>query len=139
MIRRPPRSTRTDTLFPYTTLFRSGRRAPAGRGGRGGLRRLRRRRQGAGDGAGGIGGGRLRAARRSGGHRRHREARGFSRVQRRRLRRLPPREPQGRVPLRPGGRAPGSEEPPIRKTSVSRVRSPVTPEDANQKRNSKKQ
>src|SRR3546814_1663334 len=29
MIRRPPRSTRTDTLFPYTTLFRS----PADRGG----------------------------------------------------------------------------------------------------------
>src|SRR3546814_4654310 len=31
MIRRPPRSTRTDTLFPYTTLFRSlalGRRSP---------------------------------------------------------------------------------------------------------------
>src|SRR3546814_2867056 len=35
MIRRPPRSTRTDTLFPYTTLFRSlhpvmqrGRRDP---------------------------------------------------------------------------------------------------------------
>src|SRR3546814_15826442 len=26
MIRRPPRSTRTDTLFPYTTLFRSYRR-----------------------------------------------------------------------------------------------------------------
>src|SRR3546814_6480907 len=25
MNRRPPRSTRTDTLFPYTTLFRSGR------------------------------------------------------------------------------------------------------------------
>src|SRR3546814_1969670 len=25
MIRRPPRSTPTDTLFPYTTLFRSGR------------------------------------------------------------------------------------------------------------------
>src|SRR3546814_2587290 len=25
-IRRPPRSTRTDTLFPYTTLFRSGTR-----------------------------------------------------------------------------------------------------------------
>src|SRR3546814_13208848 len=25
MIRRPPRSTRTDTLFPYTTLFRSYR------------------------------------------------------------------------------------------------------------------
>src|SRR3546814_11347245 len=28
MIRRPPRSTRTDTLFPYTTLFRS-KRAPS--------------------------------------------------------------------------------------------------------------
>src|SRR3546814_7036720 len=27
MIRRPPRSTRTDTLFPYTTLFRSPLRA----------------------------------------------------------------------------------------------------------------
>src|SRR3546814_5350210 len=32
MIRRPPRSTRTDTLFPYTTLFRSpsvSRKAPS--------------------------------------------------------------------------------------------------------------
>src|SRR3546814_4418653 len=28
MIRRPPRSTRTDTLFPYTTLFRSRHRGP---------------------------------------------------------------------------------------------------------------
>src|SRR3546814_10835849 len=28
MIRRPPRSTRTDTLFPYTTLFRSQLLAP---------------------------------------------------------------------------------------------------------------
>src|SRR3546814_4825807 len=36
MIRRPPRSTRTDTLFPYTTLFRSDRR---GRGARGPLAR----------------------------------------------------------------------------------------------------
>src|SRR3546814_3665520 len=27
MIRRPPRPTRTDTLFPYTTLFRSCRRS----------------------------------------------------------------------------------------------------------------
>src|SRR3546814_1545607 len=35
MIRRPPRSTRTDTLFPYTTLFRSFRR-PARRDGPGG-------------------------------------------------------------------------------------------------------
>src|SRR3546814_8292594 len=44
MIRRPPRSTRTDTLFPYTTLFRSNQGAaprrypvaverPAGEGG----------------------------------------------------------------------------------------------------------
>src|SRR3546814_18351674 len=41
MIRRPPRSTRTDTLFPYTTLFRSvniwygvgSKNEPAGRSG----------------------------------------------------------------------------------------------------------
>src|SRR3546814_20206197 len=33
MIRRPPRSTRTDTLFPYTTLFRSHLRDQAGQGG----------------------------------------------------------------------------------------------------------
>src|SRR3546814_1286631 len=35
MVRRPPRSTRTDTLFPYTTLFRSPswmRHLPSGRG-----------------------------------------------------------------------------------------------------------
>src|SRR3546814_1104008 len=31
MIRRPPRSTRTDTLFPYTTLFRSVRECRARR------------------------------------------------------------------------------------------------------------
>src|SRR3546814_5720504 len=35
MIRRPPRSTRTDTLFPYTTLFRSRWQHPS----RGPLRR----------------------------------------------------------------------------------------------------
>src|SRR3546814_5354760 len=38
MLRRPPRSTRTDTLFPYTTLFRShrrGRRSGAGASGGG--------------------------------------------------------------------------------------------------------
>src|SRR3546814_5196386 len=36
MIRRPPRSTRTDTLFPYTTLFRSclPEAGPAALGGR---------------------------------------------------------------------------------------------------------
>src|SRR3546814_17981514 len=32
MIRRPPRPTRTDTLFPYTTLFRSRRRLRVGQG-----------------------------------------------------------------------------------------------------------
>src|SRR3546814_3647595 len=32
MIRRPPRSTRTDTLFPYTTLFRSQRHMRPRRG-----------------------------------------------------------------------------------------------------------
>src|SRR3546814_1312069 len=30
MIRRPPRSTRTDTLFPYTTLFRSAQQVGIG-------------------------------------------------------------------------------------------------------------
>src|SRR3546814_10456968 len=34
MIRRPPRSTRTDTLFPYTTLFRSLHRHGRGTAGR---------------------------------------------------------------------------------------------------------
>src|SRR3546814_6763400 len=40
MIRRPPRSTRTDTLFPYTTLFRSADQ---------GLRRRRRTRHEGGE------------------------------------------------------------------------------------------
>src|SRR3546814_6780533 len=41
MIRRPPRSTRTDTLFPYTTLFRSAEKFELERAGvvPGGLRR----------------------------------------------------------------------------------------------------
>src|SRR3546814_16011503 len=45
MIRRPPRSTRTDTLFPYTTLFRSDREAEESGAERGGdqLTRLERR------------------------------------------------------------------------------------------------
>src|SRR3546814_8469575 len=34
MIRRPPRPTRTDTLFPYTTLFRSEQQFGLGRVGR---------------------------------------------------------------------------------------------------------
>src|SRR3546814_13167969 len=50
MIRRPPRSTRTDTLFPYTTLFRSSgpaaRRQPVPLRGR---RRARRQRRGCAD------------------------------------------------------------------------------------------
>src|SRR3546814_13029245 len=52
MIRRPPRSTRTDTLFPYTTLFRSGRLRPGRESGGGGLDR----RIDLGRAAGGIGG-----------------------------------------------------------------------------------
>src|SRR3546814_3273565 len=43
MIRRPPRSTRTDTLFPYTTLFRSVHPAFASRPG-GRVRRVEMRR-----------------------------------------------------------------------------------------------
>src|SRR3546814_16177806 len=38
MIRRPPRATRTDTLFPYTTLFRSRRRCGIRGGARCGIR-----------------------------------------------------------------------------------------------------
>src|SRR3546814_19425430 len=48
MMRRPPRSTRTDTLFPYTTLFRSIARAAVRRGRLGGARRLGRRCRGLG-------------------------------------------------------------------------------------------
>src|SRR3546814_4359884 len=43
MIRRPPRSTRTDTLFPYTTLFRSGRAGAVHRGAGGPVRLLHQR------------------------------------------------------------------------------------------------
>src|SRR3546814_10595789 len=59
MIRRPPRSTRTDTLFPYTTLFRSGevegvlvraRRIRADRTRGGALRRARTHAAGLNDG-----------------------------------------------------------------------------------------
>src|SRR3546814_11340415 len=44
MIRRPPRSKRTDTLFPYTTLFRSQRSRRDRAGGDGRPRRSDRRR-----------------------------------------------------------------------------------------------
>src|SRR3546814_4111287 len=58
MIRRPPRSTRTDTLFPYTTLFRSAATAARGRiVGAQGHRRQRRRGQGAPAAGHGHGGG----------------------------------------------------------------------------------
>src|SRR3546814_2615885 len=49
MIRRPPRSTRTDTLCPYTTLFRSqGNRVPKDRHGDHGTAEWRCREIGAG-------------------------------------------------------------------------------------------
>src|SRR3546814_11613498 len=67
MIRRPPRSTRTDTLFPYTTLFRSsaGIALPAAVAAGSGGCIVRRRRRGGAFGArllgrsGGLGEGRL--------------------------------------------------------------------------------
>src|SRR3546814_6484079 len=59
MIPRPPRSTRTDTLFPYTTLFRS--RARDGSGGQAAAHRHRHARRGNG-----------RAVRAAGGRRRAR-------------------------------------------------------------------
>src|SRR3546814_6455660 len=46
MIRRPPRSTRTDTLFPYTTLFRSDIQAAAAEAERAPLAVLAGRRRG---------------------------------------------------------------------------------------------
>src|SRR3546814_14032811 len=46
MIRRPPRSKRTDTLFPYTTLFRSAGGDEAARVGGNALGSLRHREQG---------------------------------------------------------------------------------------------
>src|SRR3546814_3986365 len=58
MIRRPPRSTRTDTLFPYTTLFRSPlasalRQPHLGRCREGGGRRQQRRIRGRAEQSGG--------------------------------------------------------------------------------------
>src|SRR3546814_4302517 len=85
MIRRPPRFTRTDTLFPYTSLFRSlahrdpgrrlfhaarrqrdaGREEAARRGARSGRRDVARARAGAACRGKGQGAGRSRARRRS--------------------------------------------------------------------------
>src|SRR3546814_11361950 len=55
MIRRPPRSTRTDTLFPYTTLFRSpqGQEKPR-RDARDGQRKRRHGRSRPGESDGGL-------------------------------------------------------------------------------------
>src|SRR3546814_746643 len=71
MIRRPPRSTRTDTLFPYTTLFRAGHAAGAARHLPGRRRRLLDprlgRRRGADRAERGVGGdGAFRRAERAG-------------------------------------------------------------------------
>src|SRR3546814_13491057 len=72
MIRRPPRSTRTDTLFPYTTLFRSHRyrarevRLPPRRPASAGVRRRARHRVA----AAGVDALRLGQGRREGAHRR---------------------------------------------------------------------
>src|SRR3546814_10719620 len=61
MIRRPPRSTRTDTLFPYTTLFRSpgngvaGAALPVHNIGKARLLKRRRRRRGRAEGGGAPG------------------------------------------------------------------------------------
>src|SRR3546814_4623804 len=64
MIRRPPRSTRTDTLFPYTTLFQSrGPRAEEARRGQG--QGDQGREEGGGAGRGGRRRGRGREARSS--------------------------------------------------------------------------
>src|SRR3546814_15929802 len=65
MIRRPPRSTRTDTLFPYTTLFRSAfhRRKPQDLRQRRGGRPFRPARQAFLAGTGAEGAARLSAGR----------------------------------------------------------------------------
>src|SRR3546814_20903231 len=91
MIRRPPRSTRTDTLFPYTTLFRSTEFLSSPR-----VRRRGARAEG--------------AARPSGG------GQGFSAARRRlrgKLRRIPPEQHARHLPRPPpDGRCPSlsSEE-----------------------------
>src|SRR3546814_8598802 len=87
MIRRPPRSKRTDTLFPYTTLFRSPPDARAGRVAKAHHRPRPRRG--------------LRRRRRAGGLLRHRDRR-----RRREVR--PDREPAG--PAAGGDLALRSEE-----------------------------
>src|SRR3546814_8914329 len=55
MIRRPPRSTRTDTLFPYTTLFRSPHHDLRDAGDDGSAAALAAAEQAGGDSGGGVG------------------------------------------------------------------------------------
>src|SRR3546814_9139251 len=69
MIRRPPRSTRTDTLFPYTTLFRSlaqGRQRL--QGGRVGVHRAEAGGRNTGGGGNAVGHGAIIAPDRHGGN-----------------------------------------------------------------------
>src|SRR3546814_17545624 len=61
MLRRPPRSTRTDTLFPYTTLFRSSRLSDRGNPKAAWSVVRSRSRQFGGQGVGGIARGRPRS------------------------------------------------------------------------------
>src|SRR3546814_10046824 len=63
MLRRPPRSTRTDTLFPYTTLFRSSARQRRADALHRGVDLSRARRGDEGDHPGTDAGSRLRGAR----------------------------------------------------------------------------
>src|SRR3546814_16498155 len=85
MTRRPPRSTRTDTPFPYTTLCRSHRTVACGAGRAARLRLLR-----------------PRLPARAGGRRHHRRARGHRRQPPadRRLRPAPPAAAGGRGVIR---------------------------------------
>src|SRR3546814_1917877 len=108
MIRRPPRSTRTDTLFPYTTLFRSQRPDPpryavaAGRGRATGDRTGRAFRHGAAllrsasQGAGGLW------------------------IDRQRKARAEPLVPSGTGALRRGGKLDGSGAPALGRPPRSR-------------------
>src|SRR3546814_20808366 len=115
MIRRPPRSTRTDPLFPYTTLFRSERRR---RGGGGGPRVVRAQQR--------LGPTRRGDARRAGGRRRVPGARRVPRRPRR-LVRPRPRLVAAHPPRPPGVRSSRSEERRVGEECVSPCRSRWTP------------
>src|SRR3546814_18513679 len=127
MIRRPPRSTRTDTLFPYTTLFRSCSGEVGGSAGTG--RRAHH----------------LRAGRRPLRERLDADtARQEARI--RRVQRLPERVPPGHrerraLFLQPPGRTPpigGSEESSVGKECVGTFRSGGWPYHKKKKQITKK-